>query len=109
MKKRILILPQNTFMKTLSSFSRHLGISALMLLLFAAGAMAQIAIKGDTVWTMAGGPIRKGVVLVKDGKIEAVGANLPVPAGYRVISARVVTPGLIDAHTVIGLNGYMNQ
>ena len=31
------------------------------------------------------------------------------PANYRVINAKVVTPGLIDAHTVIGLNGYLNQ
>jgi imidazolonepropionase-like amidohydrolase len=32
-----------------------------------------------------------------------------VPAGYRVVTARVVTPGLIDAHTVVGLSGYLNQ
>jgi imidazolonepropionase-like amidohydrolase len=72
---------------------------------------AQIAVKGNTVWTMAGDPISNGVVLIKDGKIEAVGpaASVPIPAGYRVISAQFVTPGLIDAHTVIGLNGYLNQ
>jgi imidazolonepropionase-like amidohydrolase len=72
---------------------------------------AQIAVKGETVWTMAGAPITNGVVLIKDGKIEAVGpaAAVAIPAGYRVISARIVTPGLIDAHTVIGLNGYLNQ
>lgn len=72
---------------------------------------AQIAVKGETVWTMAGGPITGGVVLVNNGKIEAVGsaAQVKVPANYRIISAKVVTPGLIDAHSVIGLNGYMNQ
>ena len=72
---------------------------------------AQIAIKGDTIWTMAGDPISNGVVLVKDGKIEAVGpaASVSIPAGYRIVNARFVTPGLIDAHTVIGLNGYLNQ
>jgi hypothetical protein len=32
-----------------------------------------------------------------------------VPAGYRTLKARVVTPGLIDAHTVVGLAGYLNQ
>lgn len=74
-------------------------------------AHGQIAVKGETIWTMAGGPISNGVVLIKDGKIEAVGADsqIRIPAGYRVISAKVVTPGLIDAHTVIGLNGYLNQ
>ncbi len=60
---------------------------------------------------MAGDPISNGVVLIKDGKIEAVGpaSSVSIPAGYRVISAQFVTPGLIDAHTVIGLNGYLNQ
>lgn len=74
-------------------------------------AHAQIAVKGETVWTMAGEPIANGVVLVKDGKIEAVGteASITIPAGYKIISAKVVTPGLIDAHTVVGLNGYLNQ
>ena len=72
---------------------------------------AQIAVKGNTVWTMAGDPIENGVVIIKDGKIEAVGpaSSIRIPPGYRVISAQVVTPGLIDAHTVIGLNGYLNQ
>ncbi|CAN5160259.1 amidohydrolase family protein [soil metagenome] len=71
----------------------------------------QIALKGETVWTMAGDPITNGVVLIKNGKIEAVGpaALVQIPNDYRVISAKVVTPGLIDAHTVIGLNGYLNQ
>jgi imidazolonepropionase-like amidohydrolase len=65
---------------------------------------AQIAIKGNTVWTMAGDPISNGVVLVKDGKIEAVGpaSSVSIPAAYRVINAQFVTPGLIDAHSVIG-------
>jgi imidazolonepropionase-like amidohydrolase len=74
-------------------------------------AYGQLAIKGNTVWTMAGDAISNGVVLVKDGKIEAVGsaASVSIPAGYRVINAQFVTPGLIDAHSVIGLNGYLNQ
>jgi imidazolonepropionase-like amidohydrolase len=75
-------------------------------------AYGQLAVKGETVWTMTGEPITNGVVLVgANGKIEAVGtaASVNIPSNYRVISAKVVTPGLIDAHTVIGLNGYLNQ
>jgi imidazolonepropionase-like amidohydrolase len=74
-------------------------------------AYSQIAVKGETVWTMAGEPIKNGVVLINNGKIEAVGteAQVKIPASYRVITAKVVTPGLIDAHTVVGLAGYMNQ
>jgi imidazolonepropionase-like amidohydrolase len=95
---------------------RHFGLRISFLLLLVtcwmfSAANAQIAIKGATVWTMAGEPISDGVVLVKDGKIEAVGpaSGISIPAGYRVISAQFVTPGLIDAHTVVGLNGYLNQ
>ena len=74
-------------------------------------ASAQIAVKGETVITMAGDPISNGVVLINNGKIESVGtaSAVKIPAGYRVINAKVVTPGLIDAHSVIGLNGYLNQ
>ncbi len=81
------------------------------IMFFISGANAQIAVKGETVWTMAGNPITNGIVLINNGKIEAVGTEMSVqiPANYRVITAKVVTPGLIDAHTVIGLNGYMNQ
>ena len=70
-----------------------------------------LAIRGETVYTMAGQPIRDGVVLIRDGKIERVGAavDVQIPAGYRTVTARVVTPGLIDAHTVVGLAGYLNQ
>lgn len=72
---------------------------------------AQLAVKGEIVWTMAGEPIKNGVVLVNGGKIEAVGTSeaIKIPANYTIVSAKVVTPGLIDAHTVIGLNGYLNQ
>jgi imidazolonepropionase-like amidohydrolase len=93
------------------SLSPRLCVSALIFFFLAIAAQAQVAVKGETVWTMAGEPIKDGVVLVKDGKIEAVGpaSQISIPAGYRTISAKVVTPGLIDAHSVIGLNGYLNQ
>lgn len=70
-----------------------------------------IAVRAETVYTMAGQPIRDGVVLIRHGKIERVGAarDIRIPDGYRTIRARVVTPGLIDAHSVVGLAGYLNQ
>jgi imidazolonepropionase-like amidohydrolase len=93
----------------------HLLFIALFLLIVQysmINAFAQIAVKGETVWTMAGEPITNGVVLVNsNGKIEAVGTanQIKIPNNYRVISAKVVTPGLIDAHSVVGLAGYLNQ
>jgi imidazolonepropionase-like amidohydrolase len=69
-----------------------------------------IAVRGQTVYTMAGEPVGDGIVVVRDGKIAAVGkaSAIEVPEGARVLQARVVTPGLIDAHTTVGLSGPLN-
>ena len=77
--------------------------------LLAASSFAQVAVRGETVYTMAGAPLKDAVILVKDGRIERVGVGLAIPAGWRELKARVVTPGLIDAHSVVGLAGYLNQ
>lgn len=84
---------------------------SLLLVGFAPQASAQLAVRGETVYTMAGAEIKDGVVLIRDGKIERVGTSreVKIPAGYKTLRARVVTPGLIDAHTVVGLSGYLNQ
>ncbi len=73
-------------------------------------ASAQIAVQGETVYTMAGAPITNGVVLLRDGKIERVGpsSDVSIPPGYRTLSAKVVTPGLVDAHSTVGLSGALN-
>lgn len=70
-----------------------------------------VAVRGQTIHTMAGDPLEDGVVVVRDGRIEAVGlaGTTAVPADARVIEAAVVTPGLVDAHSVVGLAGYLNQ
>lgn len=70
-----------------------------------------VAVRADTLHTMAGDPIADGVVVIEDGVITAVGpaASTPIPDGMRVLSAPVVTPGLIDAHSTVGLAGYLNQ
>jgi imidazolonepropionase-like amidohydrolase len=68
-----------------------------------------VAVVGDTVYTMAGAPLKNGVVLIRDGKIESVGPATKIPDGYRVLKAAIVTPGLIDAHGTVGLSGLLNQ
>lgn len=79
--------------------------------LMTAEASAQVAVRGETVHTMNGAAIKDGVVLIRDGKIEQVGpaSRVQIPAGYRTLTAKVVTPGLIDAHSVVGLSGHLNQ
>ncbi len=92
-------------------FTLRLCAFSGIFLLFSINIFSQIAVKGEMIWTMTGEPITNGVVLINNGKIEAVGtaAQIKIPSNYKVISAKVVTPGLIDAHSVIGLNGFMNQ
>ncbi|MCC7131214.1 MAG: amidohydrolase [Gemmatimonadales bacterium] len=60
-----------------------------------------VAITNATIMTASHGTIPKGTVLIRDGKIAAVGANVTIPAGAEIIdgTGRYVTPGIIDAHS----------
>lgn len=85
-------------------------VGLALVLGFTNPAVAQdVAVRGETVYTMDGEAIANGVVIVRDGKIAAVGRGLAIPAGMRVLDAKVVTPGLIDAHSTLGLTGILNQ
>ena len=65
----------------------------------------EIAIVGGTVHTVSGPPIEAATVLIRDGRIVAVGEDVAVPAGARRIEAagKVVTPGLFDPYSSLGL------
>lgn len=60
-------------------------------------------IRAGTIETVSGGTIRNGAIVVREGRIVAVGPSLPVPEGAQVLShpEAIVTPGLIEtvAHT----------
>jgi imidazolonepropionase-like amidohydrolase len=63
-----------------------------------------IVIRGGTVLTVTRGTIQNGVVVLRDGKIAAVGgSNTAIPGDAEIIEAkgRFVTPGIIDAHSHI--------
>jgi imidazolonepropionase-like amidohydrolase len=64
-----------------------------------------IAIVGGKVHPVSGPPIENGTVLIRDGRIAAVGASVAVPAGAQRIDAtgKVVTPGLVNGATLVGL------
>lgn len=72
---------------------------------------SDIAIRGEIIYTMSGAPISDGVVIVRNGKIAEIGTRdrVDIPNGMKVIDAAVVTPGLIDAHSVVGMVGYLSQ
>ena len=64
-------------------------------------------IKNGYIKTMAGPDIENGCLLIgDDGKIAAVGADVPCPEGAQVIDAqgRLVTPGCVEAHCHVGLD-----
>jgi imidazolonepropionase-like amidohydrolase len=64
-----------------------------------------VAITGGTVYPISGPAIQNGTVLMRDGRIVAVGADVAVPSGAQRIDAtgKIVTPGFIDASTTLGL------
>jgi imidazolonepropionase-like amidohydrolase len=64
-----------------------------------------VAITNARVLPVSGAPIERGTVVIRGGKIVAVGANVAVPAGARVIDAtgKIVTPGWIESATQIGI------
>ena len=83
-------------------------IAVFILLTGSATLKAQIAIKAETIYTVSGSPIRNGIVLVKDGKIENVGTKLSIPEGYKIFETKVLSPGLVDARTLVGISGSLN-
>jgi imidazolonepropionase-like amidohydrolase len=64
-----------------------------------------IAITNGKVMTITQGTFERGTVLIEDGRIAAVGAQVEIPAGAEVYDAtgKTVVPGLIDAHCHVGL------
>ena len=70
-----------------------------------------LAIVGGTVLTMAGETIENGTVVVRDGRIAAVGRRVRPPRDAHVIDAagRYVVPGIIDAHSHIAAEGGINE
>jgi imidazolonepropionase-like amidohydrolase len=67
------------------------------------GQTAAVAIRGATILTATKGTIRNGTIVLRNGKIEAVGADVAVPPGAQVIDAtgKFVSPGIIDCHSHI--------
>lgn len=74
-----------------------LGLSIAAAKLHADG---PLAIQGAKIIPIVGEPIAVGTILIRDGKIEAVGKDVVIPGEAKVIDAtgKVVMPGFVDAH-----------
>jgi len=66
----------------------------------------KIAIRGGTVFTMVGEPLKDGIVLIQKGKIKKVGKDISIPSGYKIIEAGefVVFPGLVSPRSYVGIS-----
>lgn len=67
--------------------------------------MGVFALTNATIETVTKGTIQNGTVLLRNGKIEAVGANVTIPADAQVIDCKglFIYPGMIDTGTKLGL------
>ena len=73
-------------------------------------APAVVALRNATILTATRGTIANGTVLIRDGKIAAVGANVQIPAGADVYdgTGKFISPGIIDCHSHIA-NDAINE
>lgn len=64
-----------------------------------------VVLRGATVLPVSGAPIPNGIVVLRGGKIVAVGANAGIPGGAQIVDAagKYVMPGIIDAMTNVGI------
>ena len=90
--------------------------SFLFAVLFGATTWAQNSnnsyiIDAESIHIGTGKLLSNGRILVNKGIIQAIGTQYEIdaPGGAVRLEAQVVTPGFIDAHTVVGLAGYLND
>lgn len=84
-------------------------VIALLVVPFAfAEAPETIFIKNGHIIPVVGAPIDNGSLLIRDGKIVDIGANIKAPSGATIIEAegRFVYPGMVAPLTAIGVTGY---
>src|SRR5262245_42217748 len=78
----------------------------------AAARATETLIRNATILTASHGTIKNGSILIRDGKIAAVGTNVKAnDPNARVIDAtgKYVTPGLIDCHSHTAVQGGVNE
>ena len=96
-------------MKSVNKLTASL-LAGLFSLLFAGASTGQkqpsvFAIRGAKIYTLAGAPIEKGNIILRDGRIAAVGADAAIPEGAEIVDGAglEVYPGLFDSSSQLGL------
>ncbi len=95
---------------------RPLACATFLMVATAAPALAQstgsvTVIRNATILTVTSGTIEKGAILIRNGRVAAVGTDVESPRGATVIDAAgaYVMPGIIDAHSHIAIDGSVNE
>jgi len=98
-ERRIVVLVAGLIMACATADSGGPGLEGLE------EGRGDLVLRGGSVMSAAGPTLENADVWIREGKIHAVGADLSVPAGARVIDieGRWVTPGLIDPHSHLGV------
>jgi imidazolonepropionase-like amidohydrolase len=78
----------------------------MLVVMGSAAAQERTAVKGGRILPGNGPAIENGVVLIRNGKIEAVGKDLAIPSDAKVVNAAgmVVVPGFVEAHSSRGMD-----
>lgn len=64
-----------------------------------------LVLRGGTILTITQGTIEGGTVVIQDGKITAVGKDVPIPEGATVVdtTGKFIMPGIVDTHSHMGV------
>jgi len=86
---------------------KFVSIAALILIITASGLAQDLVLKGGTILTLSKGTIENGTIVIRNGKITAIGRDVLIPAGIKVIdtSGKYIMPGIIDTHVHYALTG----
>ncbi len=84
---------------------RILIVFGLLLVPDSASAQSPIAFVNATIHTAVGEPIPRGTLVIRDGKIVAVGPAAGVPADAKIVDLKgaVIIPGIVDTHSHVGI------
>lgn len=102
--------PQLTYMINKKAMTKYILLVTLFMLTIIP-CEAQIAVIGETVHTVSGKPIENGVILMENGVITKVGkaTSIRIPNNFKIYKGKIVTPGLVDAHSTVGFSGIYNK
>jgi len=83
------------------------SLATLILIITASGLAQNLVLKGGTVLTLTKGTIENGTIVIHNGKITAIGRDVLIPSGIKVIntSGKYIMPGIIDTHVHYALTG----